>query len=132
MSRKKTESGLLNAIGSQPIGTPHQAPAWKEDAPEMQLRVWLRTRQAFCYHVCEMIGQGGWPAVQNCLNEIQRELERLYDTAGVELVNVYRKNQTKTDGICFVAIFKIGPLIPAQNEARRPRPNWKDRISNWF
>lgn len=134
-SRKKNESRTLNSIGSQPIGTPPAAPTWKEGAPEIQLRVWLKTRQTFCYHVCDTIAQGGWPAVQTVLNEIQRELENLYDTPRVELVNVYRKTQTKADGICIAAIYKIGPLTPAiagQEEPQRPRVNWKHKVASWF
>jgi len=130
--RKKSEERTLETIGSAPIDKPIARPSWQEAAPEMQLRVWMRTRQTFVYHVCDTIAQGGWLAVQTLLNEIQRELENLYDSSSVELVNVYRKTQTKTDGICIIAIYKIGPLAVGQEEPQRPRMNWKHRVASWF
>ena len=131
-SRKKTEHTALEKIGSRPIEKAVDKPTWKEGPPEIQLRAWMRTRQTFVYHVCDTIAQGGWLAVQTLLNEIQRELENLYETSTVELVNIYRKTQTKSDGICIVAIFKIGPLLPALLQ-EPPRPQtWKDRIVAWF
>jgi hypothetical protein len=131
-SRKKNEMRTLEAIGSAPIDKATTKPTRPASAPEIQLRVWMRTRQTFVYHVCDTIAQGGWVAVQNTLNEIQRELENLYESSTVELVNVYRKTQTKTDGICIIAIYKIGPLLPAAADPGQSARSWKQRFVGFF
>jgi len=129
-SRKKNEQSTLDHIGSKPIERPVLLPNWKAGPPEMQLRVWMRTRQTFVYHVCDVVGQDGWSGVQSLLNEIQRELENLYDSCSVELVNIYRKTQTKADGICIIAIFKIGPIAAPQQEPQRVGvTTWRRRIA---
>jgi hypothetical protein len=131
-SRKKNEMRTLEAIGSTPIDKATTKPTWPAGAPEIQLRVWMRTRQTFVYHVCDTIAQGGWAAVQNTLNEMQRELENLYESSTVELVNVYRKTQTKTDGICIIAIYKIGPLLPAAADPGQSPRSWRERFVGLF
>lgn len=127
------EEEMLVKIGSQPLSKPPKS-VIKEPRrrPDPQLTLWLRSRQTFVYHCCEAVAQRGWHGCQDLINEFQRTLEEVYDTPSVELVNVYRRNNTKDDGIFIIAIFKIGPANSGFDYIERVRPGairaWWTRV----
>lgn len=99
---KKENTEALAKIGIQPIATFKPRKPWQSPAV---VDVIERTGQTFAYHTCDFI-TASWAALQEDLNERQRDLEAIYGP-WVECINVYRKNSTKDDGHCVVAIFKI-------------------------
>lgn len=122
---QNNKNQLFN-LGSEPISKPTKEEVGqrrKRDRVSEQLQLYLKTHQTFGYHVCDVVAQQGWRGCQKLLNEMQRNLEHIYETPCVELVNVYRKNNTKDDGICIVAIFKIGPMVALDvGERVKPAP----------
>lgn len=117
MGRKRTPSEIFQRIDTTPID---QRPVLEHDRwrrPPIDL--YERSRQTYCYHTCQTIA-AGWGDLQNRLNQLQCDFEELYGPF-VELVNVYRRNNTKDGGICIVAIFKIGPFMPSLATAPQPQ-----------
>lgn len=122
----------LYKIGSTPLEKPTKSTARQERErsrrPDPDLIARIARGQTFVYHCCSAIAQEGWEGCQALINEFQRVLEETYDTPMVELVNVYRKNNTKDDGICMIAIFKIG-VSATFDELRRARPwSWWQKL----
>lgn len=98
---KKQETEALAKIGTTPVEARRRR-TW-ETATVVDVQE--RTGQTFIYHTLDFVTES-WAHLQNDLNKRQRDLEALYGPF-VELVSLYRKNSTKNDGQCVVAIFKI-------------------------
>lgn len=112
----------LYKIGSTPLERPTKPLGPKQRRPpDRELLARIARGQTFIYHCCTAIAQEGWEGCQALINEFQHVLEETYDTPMVELVNVYRKNNTKDDGISIIAIYKIG-VSAAFEELKRARP----------